>query len=79
MTPQQPKKEVLQSSRKLKGKEEYKEVYVKLDLTQEQRKAMSELLAGAKRREADDKSGKLIYRVRGPPEKLVIKRIRKQM
>ena len=62
---------------KLKDVDEYKGWSLQHDMTKEQRENVRKLVEEAKRKTAADESGEYIYRVRGPPHKKFIKRIKK--
>ncbi|KAK7069399.1 Histone deacetylase 6, partial [Halocaridina rubra] len=68
----------LGATRKLKGNGEYRDITIQYDLTRAQRENMKILISEAKRKEQEDQSANLIYRERGPPEKNIVKRIKKQ-
>ncbi|KAK4322085.1 hypothetical protein Pmani_007138 [Petrolisthes manimaculis] len=73
------KRDVLLQTKKLKGKDEYKDIFLQHDLTKGQRENMKSLAAEARKMELEDKSGNFLYRIRGPPENMIIKKIWKQM
>ena len=73
------KQDILTQTKKLRDMEEYKDVYWNHDLTKAQREKVKTLVTQAKELEAKDTSGNFLYRVRGPPEKLVIRKIKKQV
>lgn len=71
------KRDILAQTKKLRDFVEYKDVHFNHDLTKAQREKARTLVIEAKQQEANDKSGNFVYRVRGPPDKLVVKKIRK--
>ncbi|KAK4325209.1 hypothetical protein Pmani_004169 [Petrolisthes manimaculis] len=73
------KQDVLINTKNLKTKDEFKEIYVQHDMTVAQRNELKQLVSKAKKMEEEDKSGNIIYRVRGSPENLVIRKMKKQM
>lgn len=71
------KHKIMRNTYKLKDVEEFKGWSLQHDMTKEQRENVRKLVDEAKRREAADTSGEYIYRVRGPPHKKYIKKIKK--
>lgn len=73
------KNAVMESLKNLKGaKEPFSKVVVCHDMTKKERAECKKLVEKAKQKEEQDQSGEYVYRVRGPPHKLVIVRLRKQ-
>ena len=71
------KYKIMRNTYKLKDVDDYKGWSLQHDMTKEQRENVRKLVEEAKRKTAADESGEYIYRVRGPPHKKFIKRIKK--
>ena len=71
------KYKIMRNTYKLKDVDEYKGWSLQHDMTKEQRENVKKLVEEAKQKTAADESGEYIYRVRGPPHKKFIKRIKK--
>jgi hypothetical protein len=70
---------IFKQTRKLaKAPEKFKKIAIDHDLTPRQRETQRELRAKANRMEEEDTSGEYIYRVRGPPGAMVVKRMAKR-
>ena len=70
------KNAVMESLWKLKGAEEkYRCLSICHDMTKSERDELKRLVAQAKHKEEEEGKGEWIFRVRGPPEKLVIVRL----
>lgn len=72
------KHKIMRNTYKLKEAEEFRGWSLQHDMTKEQREIVRKLVEEAKQKERDDESGEYIYRVRGPPHKKYIKRIKKE-
>ena len=72
------KYKIMRNTFKLKDAEDFKGWSLQHDMTKEQRENVKILVAEAKQKEAADETGEYIYRVRGPPHKKYIKRIKKE-
>ena len=67
------KNEVMESLWKLKKAEpKHKALSISHDMTKNEREECKKLVALAKQKEKDEGKGEYIYRVRGPPEKMII-------
>ena len=71
------KYKIMRNTYKLKDVDDYKGWSLQHDMTKEQRENVKKLVEEAKLKTAADESGEYIYRVRGPPHKKFIKRIKK--
>lgn len=69
---------IIRNTHKLRDSE-YHGISIQHDLSSEQRKELAELINIAKKKEEEDPTGNYIYRVRGPPGRKHIKRIRKSV
>ena len=67
----------MRNTYKLKDVEEFRGWSLQHDMTKEQRENVRKLVNEAKLKEQADASGEFIYRVRGPPHKKYIKKIKK--
>ena len=68
---------ILKETKNLKGKEAFNNIRIQQDLTRSQRQTRKELVDEAKRLEQEDQSRNFIFRVRGPPEKMEVRKIKK--
>ena len=68
----------MRNTYKLKDSDDFKGWSLQHDMTKKQRENVKKLVAEAKKKEEEDESGEYIYRVRGPPHKKYIKRIKKE-
>ena len=67
------KNEIMESLWKLKKAEpRHKALSIWHDLTKKERLECKRLVAIAKQKESEDEKGEFIYRVRGPPEKMIV-------
>ena len=72
------KYKIMRNTYKLKDNTEFQGWSLQHDMTKQQRENVRKLVEEAKQKEASDESGEYIYRVRGPPHKKYIKKIRRQ-
>ena len=73
------KYKIIRNTSLLRESEEFSRISIQHDLTPEQRDEVRELVQLAKKKETDDTSGNFIYRVRGPPGRKFIKKLRKRV
>ena len=73
------KYKVIRNTSKFKDSEEYKAISIQHDLTKEQREEIKALVELSKKKEEEDISGNYIYRVRGPPGRKYILKMRKKI
>ena len=67
---------IIRNTHKLR-ESEYEDISIQHDLSKDQRDELSAMIKIAQRKEEEDPTGNYIYRVRGPPGRKYIKRIRK--
>ena len=72
------KYKIMRNTYKLKDIEEFQGWSLQHDMTKQQRENVRNLVEEAKQKEANDETGEYIYRVRGPPHKKYIKKIKKE-
>ena len=60
-----------------KADQKQKSLSIQPDMTKKEREECKRLVALAKQKEVDEGQGEFMYRVRGPPEKMTIVKLRR--
>ena len=71
------KRTLLRRFHHIRENDKFKNIKIDHDKTKQEREESKKLYEEAKRKEAADKSGEYLYRVRGPPWERKIRKIRK--